>query len=201
MNVSNWQPLSVAEIKKLLRDYKYPWWIAGGYCLELFAGRKIREHKDIDVAIFRKDQLQMQAFLKDWDICKTAKTELISWNSGEYLELGNNQVWCRKDSQSAWAFEIMFMESSESNWIFRRNNSITRPISELGQLTDDGVPYLTPEIQLLFKAREDIKEKDQIDFDVIAPLLSINQKRWLLSSLETIHPKGHSWISKLLPLL
>ena len=37
-----WQALSVNEVVGLLSGLKIPWWIAGGYAIELFVGKKIR---------------------------------------------------------------------------------------------------------------------------------------------------------------
>jgi hypothetical protein len=72
------------------------------------------------------------------------------WKEGEYLEKIPN-VWLRKDAGSAWAFEVMFQESDEDLWLYRRNTKIKRPIDDIGPVNDDGVPFLKPEIQLLFK--------------------------------------------------
>jgi Aminoglycoside-2''-adenylyltransferase len=32
-----------------------PWWIAGGWAIDLFLGRQTREHEDLDVLILRRD--------------------------------------------------------------------------------------------------------------------------------------------------
>lgn len=34
-----------------------PWWIAGGFAIELATGRAIRPHDDIDVGLLRSDHL------------------------------------------------------------------------------------------------------------------------------------------------
>jgi hypothetical protein len=43
-------------------------------------------------------------------------------------------------------------ESRSDAWISRRNPCVRRPISALGQISADGIPYLTPEIQLFYKS-------------------------------------------------
>jgi hypothetical protein len=54
----------------------------------------------------------------------------------------------------------------------------------------DGVPYLVPEIMLLFKARHD-RPKDQADFAGALPSLNRTCRTWLAAALARVHP-GHS---------
>ena len=44
-----WQPWSVHEVALLFSSVTVPWWIAGGWALDLFLGIQTREHEDIDV--------------------------------------------------------------------------------------------------------------------------------------------------------
>jgi len=50
-------------------------------------------------------------------------------------------------------------------------------------------------VQLLHKARA-VRPKDQVDFDVCAPLLDGDARTWLRSALEVAHP-GHRWLAEL----
>jgi hypothetical protein len=50
-------------------------------------------------------------------------------------------------------------------------------------------------VQLLHKARV-VRPKDQVDFDVSAPLLDDGSRAWLRSALELAHP-GHRWLDAL----
>jgi hypothetical protein len=56
-----------------------------------------------------------------------------------------------------------------------------------------GIPYLVPEIVLLFKAKHSAEAKNQADFDAMLPLLSDDARGWLGRALLRIHP-GHAWI-------
>jgi hypothetical protein len=49
-----WTQLLPSEIAQLLAGMAAPWWIVGGWAIEVFTGQS-REHEDIDVAIFRGD--------------------------------------------------------------------------------------------------------------------------------------------------
>lgn len=59
----------------------------------------------------------------------------------------------------------------------------------------DGVTYLRPEIQLLYKA-PGLRPQDQRDLDAALPVLDAERRRWLGSALTTAHP-GHPWIGAL----
>jgi Aminoglycoside-2''-adenylyltransferase len=41
---------------EVLSSLRRPWFVVGGWALDLFLGRETRSHKDIDIAIFREDQ-------------------------------------------------------------------------------------------------------------------------------------------------
>lgn len=60
MNDDNhkWEPLSVEEVVDLMSGLQVPWWIAGGWAIDLFLGRQTRAHGDTDVLIRRDDQLR-----------------------------------------------------------------------------------------------------------------------------------------------
>ncbi|HYY48015.1 MAG TPA: amino acid transporter, partial [Thermoplasmata archaeon] len=91
--------------------------------------------------------------------------------------------------------EILWNESTRDDWVFRRDPRVTRPLSKALGRTPDGVPFLAPEIVLLFKAK-DPRPKDQEDFAHARPRLGIRRRLWLRVALETVHP-GHPWIAKL----
>ncbi|MDP9726786.1 hypothetical protein P4574_19715 [Priestia megaterium] len=62
-------------ITSLLSDFDKPWFFAGGWAIDLFIGRETRNHSDIEIALYRKDQLEIKAYLKEWDFKKVVKGE------------------------------------------------------------------------------------------------------------------------------
>jgi hypothetical protein len=80
-------------------------------------------------------------------------------------------------------------------WICRRDETIRRPYAEIISTTDDGIPYMLPEIVLLFKAKHD-QPKDDADFAGVLPFLDSAQRRWLMDALQRVHP-GHRWLDEL----
>ncbi|MGH2458803.1 MAG: nucleotidyltransferase domain-containing protein [Chloroflexota bacterium] len=73
-----------------------PWWIAGGWAIDLFVGRTTRHHDDIDVQIQRADQLAVQATLATWDLnAADPPGTLRPWKPGEVLPAHVHDIWCR----------------------------------------------------------------------------------------------------------
>jgi hypothetical protein len=102
-------PLQPEEIQPLLSAAPFQWWITGGWALDLFTGQKSRSHFDTDVAVLRKDQMAVQAYLKGWDfqyaVPGTSNPVVFeSWKAGEILELKINASWARESRDSPWRF-------------------------------------------------------------------------------------------------
>jgi len=187
----------VNEVAELLSALTVPWWIAGGWAIDLFVGHQTRFHQDTDVLIRRDDQLIIQHYLSGWDLHKTNQPGLKPWPKGEFLTLGVNQVWCRVDEDSPWCLELMLLETENDDWVYRRNPKIRAPLFRVGSSTASGIPYLAPEIQLLYKARRVTLAKDQQDFDISIPRITEEARKWLLSCLEMQFPDGHEWVTAL----
>ncbi len=194
INDKNWQALHPVEVKKLLDNLPIPWWIAGGWGIDLFIGKQTRSHLDIDVLILRKDQFIIKEFLSEWLLYKTNQPGLLLWDQEEFLEIGVNSVWCKKNEQSPWLMEIIFMDSADNEWFYRRESKIRGTINQLGNMSKDNIPFLIPEIQILFKAKRYFIAKNEQDFQNVLPLLSELQKQWLIKSLSIEFPNGHKWI-------
>jgi hypothetical protein len=73
----------------------------------------------------------------------------------------------------------MVGDSYEDQWLFRRDSRVRRPLATIGSVTTDGIPYMAPEIQLLYKAKAS-RPQDEADFARTFPHLS--QARVISSS-------------------
>jgi hypothetical protein len=61
--------------------------------------------------------------------------------------------------------------------------------------TGDGIPYMRPDVVLLFKAKH-AREKDERDFALAAPRLGAERRSNLRRWLALVHP-GHDWLARL----
>ncbi|OMF31270.1 nucleotidyltransferase domain-containing protein [Paenibacillus sp. FSL H8-0259] len=193
-DISNWKPLTVSEINKLFSVIPIHWCIAGGWALDLHLHKQTREHSDIDVIITREEQLiAYQYLMRDWMLYRAEDGKLSLWEDGEYLN-STNDVWVSKSDDSPWAFQLMIIDTEENSWTYKRDKSIRRPMAEIILKTVEGIPYLRPEIQLLYKAGgSKVREKDINDFQTMLPTLLPQEKAWLKSSLTRQFPEGHDW--------
>ena len=190
-----WEPLSLEEVKKLLGSVSAPWWIPGGYALDLFIGHETRKHVDVDVAALRRDQQALREALGKWDVRIANEGELIPWKRGETLKPDHHTVWARETPSGPWRVEVLFEESDGKRWAYRRNERIGLNIADLGRRDANDVPFLRPEVNLLYKSK-DPRPVDETDFLYALPGLDVAQKGWLSGALYTIDPT-HRWLARL----
>ncbi|MFE4525767.1 MAG: nucleotidyltransferase domain-containing protein [Bacillota bacterium] len=195
-NKEVWKPLSVSEIQDIFNKIPIQWWIAGGWALDLYLERTTREHGDIDTLILRSEHLILQKYLYgDWEMYKAFKGQLIPWRLKEKLDSQFDNIWVKKKGETTWAFQIMILDSEEEHWIYKRNGKIRMLLKDIGLESSSGVPYLRPEIQLLYKGGSSvIREKDVIDLKNVLPKLSDTNRDWLKDSLNIQYQNGHQWI-------
>jgi hypothetical protein len=189
--------MTPVEVADLLGQLPCPWWIVGGWAIDLHLGHQTREHADIDVLILRKDQATVQRELRGWDLhAADPPGTLRPWAPGEVLPAEVHDVWCRRDPTSPWCLQIMIDDATDGVWTYRREPRIQRPVSELdGPASDAGRRVLAPEVQLLQKSKNP-RDKDEADFVAVRASLSSAQKTWLAASLSVVSP-GHPWLGHL----
>jgi hypothetical protein len=93
--------------------------------------------------------------------------------------------------------QLMLLDTQCDQWVFKRDRSIRGRLSDIGRRTPSGVPYLAPEVQLLYKAKTQTLEKDNADFQVALPMMDPQACTWLLRHLERRFPEGPGWIERL----
>ncbi len=185
-----WAPATTEQLAGLFAGAPFPWWITGGVALELHAGRSWRAHGDADVGIRRMDAQAVRGWLGALHPFIASNGELRRWTGGP-LSAGDaeNNVWVKKEPDGPWWFDIAVGEGDERSWRYRREPSIGRDWSQAVLISAGGIPYLAPEIQLLFKSKGR-REKDDLDAQVVIPLLDHDRRRWLEAHLDP----GHRWV-------
>ncbi len=123
----------VLEVARLMRGFPRPWYIAGGWAIDLFLRRETREHDDIDVAILRKDQAELRTHLAAWAFEKVVDGQRLPWLDGERLDLPVHEVHATSETRAR--VEFLLNESSGASWQFRRNPAITRRLDRIGMRT------------------------------------------------------------------
>lgn len=155
-DLGTWEPLAVRELARMLAGAPFPWWVAGGWAIDLFVGRQTRRHDDLDVLVLRRDHLAVRHALREWDPhAADPPGTLRPWLPGETLGADIHDVWCRAHAAAPWAFQLMLadLDAPGTRWLFRRDHRITGPMAGLGRRSADGIPYLAPEVQLLIQSK------------------------------------------------
>jgi hypothetical protein len=200
----SWAARTPRDVAALFANYSGVWWIAGGWAIEAFTG-KHREHHDIDPSVLR-DQLPLlrRYFAGRFDLWSAATGALRPLlpsdrpeaSGDEVLLPGCGQLWLRESAADAWEYDILLSLGSSEEWIYRRDPSLRLPLSS-ALWEQEGVLYLQPEIQLLYKAKAR-RAQDDADFRVTLPLLDARRRAWLRDALaKTLPGVDHPWASAL----
>ena len=194
---------ALLEVVEALGNLRAPFYIAGGWAIDLHLGRVTREHHDVDTLVMRRDHLLLHKALSGFSLKKIipppdgipSRGTVVEWPEGERLELPVHQINAYRGDESEPAFQVMLAESNDADWIFRRNPQVRMPLTRIGFYPLWGLPYLAPEIVLLFKAKH-LEARDRIDYENVSPMLSADARAWLRDAIEKTHP-GHEWLETL----
>ncbi|GAB2955991.1 nucleotidyltransferase domain-containing protein [Nonomuraea fastidiosa] len=190
-----WEAAPLGEVVALMRGLAAPWWVGGGYAIQLAVGHAYREHEDVDIVLLRRDQLEVRRLLDGWDFHVPGLTDgLRPWALDEVLPGQAHNVWVRERPGGPWRFELLLEDVDGQEWIYRRDRRIRRPLAEL-TVEADGLRLVAPEVQLLYKAKG-TRRKDEVDFEAILPRLTQGQRCWLEAALEVGHD-AHPWRERL----
>ena len=194
-DLGRWEPLPVEALPALLGGLRAPWWVAGGWAIDLHLGRVTRAHEDTDVLVLRQDLPAVREVLADWDVqAADPPGTLRPWPAGETLPPPVHDIWCRRDPRAPWSLQRMVDDATDDVWSYRRDPRITRPVPSLdGPASDDARRVLAPEVQLLAKSKSP-RPKDEADLRATLPALDATARRWLAEALRVTDP-GHPWLA------
>jgi hypothetical protein len=197
-DINAWQPWTPNEVYKRFAGIDAPWCVVGGWAIDLWLGEQTRPHDDIEISILREDLAQFRAALPD--------CEFFAAGSGKVTRLGPaepateiHQVWCLEKETKKWRLDIMIEPGSRQTgafgtWHFKHDPSICKARNETVLRDWNGVPFMCPEVVLLFKAKN-IRAKDQFDFESVLSTFH-TQQYWLAEAIEKVYPRN-PWIEKL----
>ena len=188
---------AVAEV---MNDFPRPWWVSGGWAIHLFNPNQPREHEDLEIGIFRQHQAELREQLAGWALEKVGQTPegpaWMDWDADEFLELPTHQTRAINPLPIApETFAIFLNEGTGEFWQSRRHPGLSRPLEQTVLRSIDGIPYLAPEVQLLFKAKYH-RPKDEHDFAAVLELMNDEQRKWLYTVLKQFHPTD-PWLNVL----
>ena len=182
----------LAPYLELLCKFDRPWCIGGGWALDALVGRATREHGDVDIVIWRADQVSFRAHFSTWDWQTFVNREARPWPPGAFLELPAHNARAIREGQE---LEVLFAEREGDSWWFRRDPTIRMAAEMVMHQTNLGFRVLNPALALLFKSNR-LDEKDRHDFTLALPHMAATDRKWLKQALLK-SSQSHEWIAKL----
>jgi len=173
-----------------MRGFAAPWWIVGGWAIDLFVGRETRPHSDVDVVVRRADQGLLRERFGSWDVQVAHAGKLEPWVG--QLEPPHNGLWARRDPGGPWELQFILAQHDGDDWLYRHDDSIRMPLAQAVLHDERGIPFARPEIVLLSKSRL-LRHQDTRDLEAALPLLDEASRERLLAWL----PADHAWRARL----
>ena len=196
-DVSHWDAWTPDQVAALLSGVDAPWYVAGGWAIDLFLGGQRRQHEDLEIAAPNRRFGEVADALSEYELFViTGPREATPLAQAQAELETTHQTWVREQATGLWRLDIFREPSEADTWICRRDASVRLPYDRVIERTEDGIPFGRPEIILLYKAKHAHQPKDRDDFASVVPLLGPERRRWLVDALAIVHP-GHPWIGEL----
>jgi uncharacterized protein CbrC (UPF0167 family) len=188
---SCWRPSQVAQH---LAGLTAPWCVAAGWALDLFRGAQTREHGDIEIAVPAASFPEIRDRFPGYAFDAVSSGRIWQEASPDVLA-ATHQTWLRDRASGNYLLDVFREPHDGETWICRHDEKIRLPYSEVIHHTPDSIPFLAPELVLLFKAKH-VRAKDHADFDETIPHMTPGQRQTLARLLARAHP-GHNWLANL----
>ncbi|MCL2508438.1 MAG: hypothetical protein FWF05_04610 [Oscillospiraceae bacterium] len=193
--------------------------VCGGYAIDLFLGQKTRPHKDLDVAVYREDRdAIVQRMLNDgWDMYEPCGCAFLHKIGGvETQKRIKSNIWCVRPDNAHYKFtahekdmfavefdgseqtdldfiELLFNDRRDGEFLYAKNKDIKMKLDS-AVIKVKEIPYLTPELVLLYKSTMSESPDYQLDFENASMKMNEEQRAWLNGALIRMFPRGHKWI-------
>lgn len=210
----------LARVNEFLSHLPATWAVCGGFALDLYLNKNIRRHGDIDICVLEPDRVKVCEYMwgNGWDVyefrgqgyvrpldntmrgeprrnimCVKRDCELVRFYDSDVPELKYHEFIHTGITQLNY-IEFLFNECNCNSFIFDERRGITREMSK-AILSNRGIPYLSPELALLYKASKPDDIRNKRDFDMVYPRMTGEQKRWFSASMDMLYPNGHVFMS------
>lgn len=193
------RPLAAAV--RDLGDAPASWRVVGGWALDLHRGAPSRLHDDVDVELARSDLAALRRHLEGRGWCLHAVLD-----RGRYRRLDDawpvpdevHQVHARRAplTRRARFLDLLLVPGDDGGWRYRRDPAVAPPPRV--RLERGGLPYLAPEVVLLYKGEGGLgmRPKDEDDAQRAIPGLAAAERAWLRAALARFG-RAHPWTALL----
>lgn len=204
-------PVSVAEIASLMSTFPARWALCGGWAVDAWLGRQSRPHGDIDISVFQDDQHALFEHLSPgWQLIahdpNVPDDTADPW-TGRWLDLPGH-VHARpigagkplsgaleSPNDAGFSLDIELGDRDGDEWLITRDPRVALPFAGSIALSRWGIPTVTPEVLLAYKALER-RPQDEQDFAALRPHLTALQRARLHDALLAMDA-AHPWLTTL----
>ncbi len=193
----------VHAVASLLSGLAVPWWITGGWAIDLAVGRVTRDHSHVNVMMLERDEHALRE-LTGVDIQLIAGGQPPGpWPAGRRLIAGpvpgpnppingprgrSGDGLILRSNDLPLPAEIILASAVRDIWVYQQGPRIfTRALGDITRYSE-GTPFVSPEVVLLIKGRPGTdkprRDSDQRDFEAALPVLSVEQRSWLKDAIE-----------------
>ncbi|MQA81580.1 MAG: hypothetical protein GEV10_24365 [Streptosporangiales bacterium] len=188
-----WEPWHPREVTDRLAGLRAPWCVVAGWAVDLFLGEQTRAHDDVEIAVPGTGFAEVRQALSGYEFDVVGAGRRWPPESPAFDLL--HQTWLRDPSTGVYHLDVFREPHDGDTWICRRDETIRMPYARLVRHTGDGIPYLRPEVVLLFKAKW-TRDKDEADFARVLPSLDTDAGDWLADALGRVD-HDHGWLARI----
>lgn len=109
-----WRAWTPQEAAARLAGLNRPWWVAGGWAIDLWLGEQTRPHGDLEIAIVGSDFEAIRAHLRPLPLFSVGDGEVRRLPDGAAPPPDKHQSWVLDDAAAAWRMDIFVEPGDEA---------------------------------------------------------------------------------------
>jgi hypothetical protein len=154
-----------------------------------------RDHEDLEIEVPRGEFASVRKHFAGYEMycVGDGNVRRLADDAEPPAELHQN--WVLDRAANAWRLDVMLERGDATTWVFRRDPRIRAPRAQMIGARN-GIPYLLPQGTLLYKAKPEVRAKDEADLLACLPRLDADARTWLRDAIAIAQP-GHAWIDRL----
>lgn len=205
----------IRQAHELLKNQPFDYAICGGCAIDLFLGEVTRPHGDLDILVYWP---QRDTVIRCMNALGYAVYEMLGNGKAHHItDIADQRRWKRNiicvrgdcglvslaptdepdvvgiafrhGTPSLQLLEFLFNDRTDTEFLYARDHRVRRNLTD-ALLFRDGIPYLAPELCLLYKSTDTERESNQHDLRTAFPRLHPSQQAWLRHALRTVYPRA-----------
>jgi hypothetical protein len=152
-----------------------------------------REHDDLEIGVPAAGFAAIRSALREFEF--DVVLDGRRWPLDSPAFASSHQTWAKDPTTGAYRLDVFREKHDGEMWICRRDETIRFRYDEIILRTADDIPFLAPEVVLLFKAKW-VRPKDDEDLRGVLPLFERERRFALRNLVARVHP-GHRWLEQL----